>query len=62
MIAIFQLLIVDILRRSDEGIDLAEEVREYYIPDFSDWKNHDSYAKGFKKLLDGLKAEGAKAA
>ena len=42
---------------ADEGIDLAEEIREYYIPDFSDWKNHDSYAKGLKKLLGGLKAE-----
>jgi hypothetical protein len=31
-------------------------------PDFSDWKNHDSYSKGFKKLLGGLKAEGSKAA
>ena len=42
---------------ADEGIDLAEEIREYYIPDFSDWKNHDSYVKALKKLLDGLKAE-----
>lgn len=42
---------------ADEGIDLAEEIREYYIPDFSDWKNHDSYAKGFQQLLGGLKAE-----
>ena len=42
---------------ADEGIDLAEEIREYYIPDFSKWKDHDSYAKGFKKLLGGLKAE-----
>ncbi|MGD1216302.1 MAG: toll/interleukin-1 receptor domain-containing protein [Terriglobales bacterium] len=47
---------------ADEGIDLAEEIREYYIPDFSDWKNHDSYAQGFNKLLAGLKAEGSKTA
>jgi len=47
---------------ADEGIDLAEEIREYYIPDFNDWKNHDSYAKAFQQLLDGLKAEGSKAA
>jgi hypothetical protein len=47
---------------ADEGIDLAEEIREYYIPDFSDWKNHDSYTKGFEKLLGGLKAEAPKAA
>src|ERR1039458_1298847 len=47
---------------ADEGIDLAEEIREYYIPDFSDWKNHDRYAEGLKKLLGGLKAEGSTAA
>jgi hypothetical protein len=48
---------------ADEGIDLAEEIREYYIPDFSNWeKDHDSYLKGLKKLLGGLKAEGSKAA
>jgi uncharacterized protein YjbI with pentapeptide repeats len=47
---------------ADEGIDLAEEIREYYIPDFSNWKNHDSYTQGFNKLLGGLKAEGSKAA
>ena len=42
---------------ADEGIDLAEEIREYYILDFSNWKNHDSYVEGLKKLLGGLKAE-----
>jgi len=42
---------------ADEGMDLAEEIREYYIPDFSDWKNHGSYAKAFEKLLGGLKSE-----
>jgi len=48
---------------ADEGIDLAEEIREYYIPDFSSWmKDHDSYLKGLQKLLDGLKSEGSKAA
>ena len=47
---------------ADEGIDLAEEIREYYIPDFSNWKNHDSYAEALKKLLDGLKARDSKAA
>jgi len=48
---------------ADEGIDLAEEVREYYIPDFSDWMNdHNCYLKSLQKLLDGLKAEGSKPA
>jgi hypothetical protein len=44
---------------ADEGIDLAEEIREYYIPDFSSWMNdHSSYLKSLQKLLDGLKAGG----
>ncbi len=47
---------------ADEGKDLAVEIREYYIPDFSDWKNHDPYAKGFDNLLRDLKTEGSKAA
>lgn len=47
---------------ADEGKDLAVEIREYFIPDFSDWKNHDSYAKAFRNLLRDLKAEGSKAA
>jgi uncharacterized protein YjbI with pentapeptide repeats len=46
---------------ADEGIDLAEEIREYYIPDFSKWiKDHDSYLTEFHKLLGGLKADGSK--
>jgi len=47
---------------ADEGIDLAEEIREYYIPDFSDWKNHDSYARASQNLLRDLKAEPPKSA
>jgi uncharacterized protein YjbI with pentapeptide repeats len=42
---------------ADEGIDLAEEIREYYVPDFTSWtKDHDSYLSEFQKLLNGLKA------
>ena len=43
----------------DEGEDLATEIREYYIPDFSEWKSHDSYAKEFEKLLRDLRTEEA---
>ncbi len=39
------------------GKDSAREIREYFIPDFSDWKNHDSYQKAFQRLLTDLKAE-----
>jgi hypothetical protein len=40
----------------ETGTDLAAEIREYYIPDFRDWKNHDSFEKAFAQLLEGLKA------
>src|SRR4029077_2480337 len=40
---------------ADRGIDSAREIREYFIPDFSNWKNGDSYRKGFERLLLGLK-------
>lgn len=35
---------------ADTGKDTAREIREYFIPDFSNWKNHDDY----QKALDGL--------
>lgn len=40
---------------ADSGKDLAVEVREYFIPDFSDWKNHDAFEVAFSKLLKGLR-------
>jgi uncharacterized protein YjbI with pentapeptide repeats len=42
---------------ADAGKDMAREIREYFIPDFSDWKNHDSYKKAFDRLLRDLQAE-----
>jgi len=44
------------------GIDLAEEIRQYFIPDFSNWKDHDSYQKAFQRLVKDLKAEARSAA
>jgi uncharacterized protein YjbI with pentapeptide repeats len=41
---------------ADSGKDLAAEVREYYIPDFSHWKDHDSFESEFAKLLSALRA------
>jgi TIR domain/Pentapeptide repeats (8 copies) len=41
----------------DEGTDLAKEVRRYYIPDFSNWKNHDAFEREFNRLYESLKAE-----
>ena len=43
---------------ADTGKDSAREVREYFIPDFSDWKNHDEYQKAFVRLMGDLKAGG----
>jgi hypothetical protein len=41
----------------DIGKDMAREVREYFIPDFSQWKEHDAYQKAFDRLLKDLRAE-----
>ncbi len=30
---------------ADAGKDSAREIREYFIPHFSDWKKHDEYQK-----------------
>ena len=42
---------------SDSGQDLARLVRAYHVPDFSTWKDHDSFEKAFGGLLRDLKAE-----
>lgn len=47
---------------ADRGTDYAKEIREYFIPDFSNWKDHDSYQKAFKDLLRDLKNERTKVA
>ena len=41
---------------ADSGKDMGREVREYFIPDFSRWKDHDSYQKAFDRLLADLRA------
>jgi hypothetical protein len=41
----------------DTGKDSAREIREYFIPDFSNWRDQDSYQKAFERLLCDLKAE-----
>lgn len=42
---------------ADSGKDLAVEMRQYFIPDFSNWKDHDSFEKAFDRLLRDLKAD-----
>ena len=49
---------------ADAGKDSAREIREYFVPDFSEWKEHDKYKKApfdfaqgkFERLLGDLKA------
>ena len=41
---------------ADTGKDSAREIREYYVPDFSNWKDHDTYQKELDKLLRDLKS------
>ncbi len=45
---------------ADQGGDSAREIREYFIPDFSNWKDHDSYQTAFQRLVKDLKAEASK--
>ena len=42
---------------ADRAKDLAAEVREYFIPDFSNWRVHDSYQDALGRLLRDLQAE-----
>jgi hypothetical protein len=42
---------------ADSGKDLGVEIREYFIPDFSNWKDHDSFETAFARLLRDLKSE-----
>ena len=41
---------------ADTGKDMGREVREYFVPDFSAWEDHDAYRKAFDRLLRDLKA------
>jgi uncharacterized protein YjbI with pentapeptide repeats len=47
---------------ADTGKDSAREIREYFIPDFSNWKDHDSYQRAFQRLVRDLKSEDTAAA
>jgi hypothetical protein len=42
---------------SDIGKDSAREIREFHIPDFSNWKDHDAYKKAFDRLLKDLQGK-----
>jgi hypothetical protein len=42
---------------ADTGKDSAREIREYFIPDFSIWNDHNYYQHAFQRLVKDLKAE-----
>ncbi len=42
---------------ADSGRDLAREIREYFIPDFSGWENEDKFNAGMDILLNSLTSE-----
>ena len=42
---------------SDTGKDSAREIREFFIPDFSNWKDHDSYKLNFDRMLEDLQGK-----
>lgn len=44
---------------ADTGKDMGREVREYFVPDFSNWKDHDAYKHAFDRLLRDLKGGSA---
>lgn len=39
---------------TDTGVDFAKKIREYFIPDFSTWKEPISYRDAFQRLLRDL--------
>lgn len=38
----------------DESPDLAKEIRKYYIPDFSSWREDGFFEEAFEKLIESL--------
>jgi hypothetical protein len=44
---------------ADSGKDVAREVRELFIPDFSDWQDNRSFGVAFRRLVRDLRESGA---
>ena len=42
---------------TDSGTDHAKAIRDYFIPDFRNWKDFDSYQNALSKLLQDLRGE-----
>jgi uncharacterized protein YjbI with pentapeptide repeats len=45
---------------ADTGRDVAAEIREYFIPDFSNWRDEGSFRQAFQRLRNDLKKEGVR--
>ncbi len=43
---------------SDSGRDIAQEIREYFIPDFSQWNKAGMFKEEFKRLCRDLRQQG----
>jgi len=43
----------------ESGKDLAIEIREYFIPDFSNWKDENAFEVAFERLIRDLSSEEA---
>lgn len=41
---------------TDTGMDMARDIRQFYIPDFTKWKDHDAFQAEFEKLVRDLQA------
>jgi hypothetical protein len=59
-----RLATIDALRNwsafdADSGQDLAREVREYFIPDFSGWRDDAVFDREVSRLIDNLRVEAA---
>jgi hypothetical protein len=42
---------------ADSGKDLGVEFREYFVPDFTNWKDHDQFEAAYRRLIRDLQAE-----
>jgi signal transduction histidine kinase len=42
---------------SDTGVDVAREIRRYFIPDFSTWSSQESFQESLRRLVEDLKRE-----
>ena len=46
---------IPVLAVTAVGKDMAREIREYFIPDFSNWKDHDAFEAAYQRLMEDFK-------